>query len=87
MIDALDELPLLALLASFAEGRSEIRHARELRVKESDRLEAMGTALSSLGAQIEILEDGWIIDGEPTYYLLPRMSLILMETIVSQCVC
>lgn len=75
VIDALDELPLLALLASFAEGRSEIRHARELRVKESDRLEAMGTALSSLGAQIEILEDGWIIDGDPNLLFTPKNEL------------
>lgn len=65
VLDALDELPLLALLACFADGRTEIRHAQELRVKESDRLEAMGQALASLGAQIETLTDGWVINGNP----------------------
>ena len=75
VIDALDELPLLALLACFARGRSEIRYAKELRVKESDRLEAMGEALSSLGAQIETLEDGWSIEGNPHLLFTPSREL------------
>jgi 3-phosphoshikimate 1-carboxyvinyltransferase len=60
---ALDELPLVALLASVADGETLIWGAGELRVKESDRIEAMTEGLSALGAQILSREDGWRIDG------------------------
>ncbi len=60
---ALDELPLVALLASLSKGQTEVRGAKELRVKESDRIEAMTTNLRKLGIQIESLEDGWLIEG------------------------
>lgn len=58
-----DEVPLLALLATQAEGRSEVRGAEELRVKESDRLAVMAANLRSLGAVLEEFEDGFAITG------------------------
>jgi 3-phosphoshikimate 1-carboxyvinyltransferase len=61
-----DELPLVALLASHARGKSVIRGAGELRVKESDRIEAVTDPLRSFDAHIRSREDGWTINGVPT---------------------
>jgi 3-phosphoshikimate 1-carboxyvinyltransferase len=58
-----DELPVLAVAATQARGISRIRGARELRFKETDRIRAMTEGLKRLGARIEELEDGWIIEG------------------------
>jgi 3-phosphoshikimate 1-carboxyvinyltransferase len=58
-----DELPLVAALASRAEGTSEIRGAAELRRKESDRIAAMAAGLRALGAQVEEMPDGWVVVG------------------------
>jgi len=59
----IDEIPLLALLATQAEGRSVIRGARELRVKETDRILAVAEILGRLDASIVPLDDGFVIDG------------------------
>jgi 3-phosphoshikimate 1-carboxyvinyltransferase len=59
----IDELPVVMAMATQAEGRTVIRDAKELRVKESDRLAAMGEALAAAGARIELFEDGCAIDG------------------------
>lgn len=59
----IDELPILAVAATQANGRSEIRDAGELRYKESDRISAMYTELKKMGARVEELPDGLIIDG------------------------
>ncbi len=59
----IDELPVLMVLATQARGRTVIRDARELRVKESDRLAAMGETLSAAGARIELFDDGCAILG------------------------
>jgi 3-phosphoshikimate 1-carboxyvinyltransferase len=59
----IDELPVVMVMATQAEGRTVIRDARELRVKESDRLASMGEALAAAGAKIELFEDGCAIDG------------------------
>ncbi len=59
----IDELPVLMVLATQATGRTVIRDARELRVKESDRLAAMGETLAAAGARVELFEDGCAIDG------------------------
>ncbi len=59
----IDELPALMVLATQAEGRTVIRDAHELRVKESDRLASMGEALSAAGARIELFDDGCAIEG------------------------
>ncbi|HUC07578.1 MAG TPA: 3-phosphoshikimate 1-carboxyvinyltransferase, partial [Solirubrobacterales bacterium] len=60
---AIDELPLLALAACFAEGPTTIRDAAELRRKESDRVATTTSALESLGATVEAREDGMRIEG------------------------
>ena len=59
----IDELPVLAVAASQATGRTVIRDASELRVKESDRITATVTGLAALGAKIRETEDGMIIEG------------------------
>jgi 3-phosphoshikimate 1-carboxyvinyltransferase len=59
----IDELPVLMVLATQARGRTVIRDARELRVKESDRLAAMGETLASAGARLELFDDGCAIEG------------------------
>ena len=60
---AIDELPLVALLGCFAEGETVVRGARELRVKESDRIEGVVEGLRGLGADIEGTEDGFVVRG------------------------
>lgn len=59
----IDEIPVLAVAASVAEGTTVIRDAQELRVKESDRIATTVKELSKLGAEIEELPDGMIIHG------------------------
>jgi 3-phosphoshikimate 1-carboxyvinyltransferase len=60
-----DELPLVALLASHARGKSVVRGAAELRVKESDRIEAVSDGLRACGAHLRSRPDGWTITGVP----------------------
>ena len=62
----IDELPLITVLASHAEGKTIIRDAAELRVKETDRIKAMVNQLSKLGVDIKELPDGMIINGPTT---------------------
>jgi 3-phosphoshikimate 1-carboxyvinyltransferase len=59
----IDELPVLAVAAAYAEGRTVFRDAAELRVKETDRIAATAEFLRAMGAEIEELEDGLIIHG------------------------
>ena len=59
----IDEIPVLAAVAPYSEQGMEVRDARELRVKESDRLTALATNLRRMGAQVEELEDGLKIPG------------------------
>ncbi|WAA10564.1 3-phosphoshikimate 1-carboxyvinyltransferase [Fervidibacillus albus] len=60
----IDEIPIIALLATQAEGTTVIKDAEELRVKESDRIATVVTELKKLGANIEATEDGMIIEGK-----------------------
>jgi 3-phosphoshikimate 1-carboxyvinyltransferase len=60
---AIDELPLVALAACFAEGTTTIRDAEELRRKESDRIETVTAALNALGGKVEPTPDGMVIEG------------------------
>ena len=60
---AIDELPLVALLGCFAEGETVVSGAGELRVKESDRIASVVAGLRGLGADIEALEDGFVVRG------------------------
>jgi 3-phosphoshikimate 1-carboxyvinyltransferase len=62
----IDELPLVALLASHARGETVVRGAAELRVKETDRIEAVTDGLRALGGRIRSRKDGWTITGVPT---------------------
>ena len=59
----IDELPMLAVLACFAEGTTIIRDAQELKVKESNRIDVMVQNLTAMGARIQGTEDGMIIEG------------------------
>lgn len=59
----IDELPVVAALACFAEGTTVIRDAQELKVKESNRIDVMVKNLSAMGAHITETEDGMIIEG------------------------
>jgi 3-phosphoshikimate 1-carboxyvinyltransferase len=68
----IDEIPILALLATQAHGKTIIKDAEELKVKETDRITAVVDELKKLGANIEATEDGMIIEG-PT--LLQGASL------------
>ena len=59
----IDELPIIAVMAAFAEGTTVIRDAAELKVKESDRIAVMTENLSAMGCDITAAEDGMIING------------------------
>jgi 3-phosphoshikimate 1-carboxyvinyltransferase len=59
----IDEIPVFAVAATQARGRTSVRAAGELRHKESDRIEAIVTNLRALGARIEALDDGFAIEG------------------------
>jgi 3-phosphoshikimate 1-carboxyvinyltransferase len=61
---AIDELPILAVAAAFAEGETRVAGARELRVKESDRLAAL-MQLARLGVAFEVRPDGYVVRGRP----------------------
>jgi len=60
---AIDELPLVALVACFAEGETVVRGAQELRVKETDRIATVVDGLRGLGARIEATVDGFVVQG------------------------
>lgn len=59
----IDELPLLAVVAAFGRGTLEIRGARELKVKESDRIAAVAEGLNAIGGDVTAHDDGWTIQG------------------------
>ena len=64
----IDELPIIALLATQAEGVTIIKDAEELKVKETDRIQVVADALNSMGADITPTEDGMIIKGQSTLH-------------------
>ncbi|HLF85405.1 MAG TPA: 3-phosphoshikimate 1-carboxyvinyltransferase [Blastocatellia bacterium] len=59
----IDEIPILAVVATQVEGRVEVRDAKELRIKESDRIRTVADGIRSLGGEIEEFEDGFAING------------------------
>ena len=59
----IDELPILSIAGALASGKTTIRHAEELRVKESDRIAAIAHNLRAMGAQVSELSDGLEIHG------------------------
>ena len=60
----IDELPIIALLATQASGRTIIKDAEELKVKETDRIQVVADSLNAMGANITPTEDGMIIEGK-----------------------
>jgi len=60
---AIDELPVAAVAASYAEGKTLIKDAGELRVKETDRIHAMATELGKMGVHVEEFKEGMSIEG------------------------
>ncbi|MEL6149328.1 MAG: 3-phosphoshikimate 1-carboxyvinyltransferase, partial [Chloroflexota bacterium] len=66
VVRMIDEFPVMMVAALCAEGRTVVRDAKELRVKETDRLAVMTRELTKLGAEITETEDGFIIDGPQT---------------------
>jgi 3-phosphoshikimate 1-carboxyvinyltransferase len=64
----IDEIPVLAAIAPYTEQGIEIRDAKELRVKESDRIAAIATNLRQMGGQVEEREDGLNIPGQQTLH-------------------
>jgi len=65
--NCIDELPILMVALCFADGRSSITGAEELRHKETDRLSAMHEILMAAGAETELRPDGMIIHGNPDF--------------------
>lgn len=59
----IDELPIFAVLAAFADGKTKVTGAAELRVKESDRIKAICAMLAANGVAVEELPDGFIVTG------------------------
>jgi 3-phosphoshikimate 1-carboxyvinyltransferase len=59
----IDEIPILAVIATQVEGRVEVRDAKELRIKESDRIRTVAEGIRSLGGEIEEFDDGFAITG------------------------
>ena len=60
----IDEIPIIAIMATQAEGQTIIKDAKELKVKESNRIKAMVDNLKKMGSDIEELDDGMIIKGK-----------------------
>jgi 3-phosphoshikimate 1-carboxyvinyltransferase len=59
----IDEIPILAVAASQAEGRTVVRDATELRVKETDRIAAVATNLEAMGIHVDVFDDGFAVEG------------------------
>ncbi|MCC6619718.1 MAG: 3-phosphoshikimate 1-carboxyvinyltransferase [Deltaproteobacteria bacterium] len=70
-VRAIDELPLIATLASIARGTTRIRDAAELRVKESDRIAKTAAMLRSFGVPVDEHPDGMDVHGDPDRALTP----------------
>ncbi len=65
--DMIDEFPIFAVIASFAEGITTVHGAKELRVKETDRIKAVAANLNKFGIKSKEYDDGFEIEGNPDY--------------------
>lgn len=74
----IDELPVIAVIATQAEGTTIIKDAGDLRNKESDRIKAVVTELQKLGADIQETQDGFIINGKKSLRGMPKLKLIMI---------
>lgn len=63
VVRMIDELMLLAVVATQAHGTTVIQDAQELKVKETNRLETIAVGLQKMGAHIDVTQDGWVIEG------------------------
>ncbi len=63
VVELIDEIPIVAVMAAFADGTTVIRDAGELRVKESDRLTSVAENLTRMGVKCGVLDDGLAIEG------------------------
>ena len=79
----IDELPVLFVAASLAEGKTKIRGAEELRAKESDRLEAMSNSLNRLGVSFDEYADGIDIQGLNQEYYSSNRNLPFKAAIIN----
>ena len=70
----IDELPMIAVMAAFAEGTTIIRDASELKVKESDRIATTAEGLQAMGADVAPMEDGMVIRGGQPLHGAPISS-------------
>jgi len=68
----IDEIPIISIAAAFADGETTIRDAKELRVKESDRLKAISEGFCALGIMHENFEDGMSIKGAKDQLLIDQ---------------
>ncbi|TLS35903.1 3-phosphoshikimate 1-carboxyvinyltransferase [Pseudalkalibacillus caeni] len=86
----IDEIPVIALLATQAEGKTVIKDAAELKVKETNRIDAVVTQLAKLGASVTATDDGMIIEGKTKLNGGPVTSLgdhrIGMSLAVAGCI-
>ena len=64
IVRMIDEFPAFAVAAAFADGETQVYDAQELRNKELDRIEALGTELRKLGAEFDSKADGFVIQGQ-----------------------
>ena len=74
VVRAIDELPVLAVLATQARGRTVVRDAAELRVKETDRIATVAAELHNLGVQVEEYPDGFAVEGPVELHSAPVWS-------------
>jgi 3-phosphoshikimate 1-carboxyvinyltransferase len=72
----IDEIPIISIAAAFADGKTIIRDASELRVKESDRLKAVSDGFETLGVKHQNFEDGMTIMGNP-HTLQPEEPILI----------
>jgi 3-phosphoshikimate 1-carboxyvinyltransferase len=68
IVTMIDELPILAVAATQAHGRTVVRDAQELRVKETDRIATTVSELRKMGASIEATDDGFVVNGPTPLY-------------------
>lgn len=75
IVNMIDEIPILAVVASFAEGKTVIKDAQELRVKESDRIASIIEMLGKFGVKAEETKDGLIIHGNPNREISKKVTI------------
>lgn len=71
----IDEIPILSIAASFAAGKTVIKDAQELRVKESDRIASIVEMLTKFGVKAEETKDGLIVHGDPERTISKKVSV------------